>query len=97
MSRWLFVLLCAPALFAQSNTGELHLRVTDPAGLGLKSLVELVSEANHYQQSFLTDVSGTLVVKRLPFGRYIWVSGKRTLLLPHNRSKFVRRSPRLSL
>jgi len=43
MSRWLFVLLCAPALFAQSNTGELHLRVTDPAGLGLKSLVELVS------------------------------------------------------
>ena len=24
MSRWLFVLLCAPALFAQSNTGELR-------------------------------------------------------------------------
>jgi len=64
-----FFLLVAP-LFAQSNVGELHLKVTDPAGLGLKSGVELVSEANHYRQSFLTDDAGDLVVKRLPFGMY---------------------------
>jgi len=64
-----FFLLVAP-LFAQSNTGELRLKVTDPAGLGVKSSVELVSEANHYRQSFLTDDAGDLVVKRLPFGMY---------------------------
>jgi hypothetical protein len=63
------LLLIAP-LFAQSNTGELHLKVTDPAGLGVKSAVELVSEANHYRQSFVTDDAGDLVVKRLPFGLY---------------------------
>src|SRR3974377_1221220 len=52
-------------LFAQSNTGELRLKVTDPAGLGVKSSVELVSEANHYRRSFLTDDAGELLVKRL--------------------------------
>jgi len=64
-----FFLLVAP-LFAQSNTGELRLKVTDPAGLGVQSSVELVSEANHYRQAFLTDDAGDLVVKRLPFGMY---------------------------
>ena len=62
-------LLIAP-LFAQSNTGELRLKVTDTAGLGIKSAVELVSEANHYRQSFVTDDGGGLIVKRLPFGVY---------------------------
>ena len=66
----LCVLLWAPTLFAQSNTGELRLRVTDTAGLGVKSLVQLVSHANHYQQSFETDDAGVLVVKRLYFGVY---------------------------
>ena len=64
-----FFLLAAP-LFAQSNIGELRLKVTDPAGLGVQSSVELVSEANHYRQSFLTDGAGDLLVKRLPFGIY---------------------------
>ena len=64
-----FLLLAAP-LFAQSNTGELRLKVTDPAGLGVQSSVELVSEANHYRQGFLTDGAGDLLVKRLPFGVY---------------------------
>ncbi len=45
--------------------GELRLKVTDPAGLGVKSSVELVSEANHYREAFLTDDAGDLVVKRL--------------------------------
>src|SRR5271165_3412979 len=64
-----FFLLAVP-LFAQSNTGELRLKVTDLSGLGVKSSVELVSEANHYRQSFVTDDAGDLVVKRLPFGLY---------------------------
>jgi len=36
-------------LLAQSNTGELRLTITDPSGLGLKSAVELISEANQYR------------------------------------------------
>jgi len=39
------VLLWTLPILAQSFTGELRLTVTDPSGLGLKSTVELVSEA----------------------------------------------------
>src|ERR1035437_5307075 len=67
MKRWLFLALWVLPLFAQSNTGELRLNVTDPAGLGVKSSVEIVSEANHYRQSLLTDDAGNLAIKRLPF------------------------------
>ncbi len=70
MNRIFVLFLLVAPLFAQSNTGELRLRVTDPAGLGVKSSVELASEANHYRQSFLTDDAGELMVKRLPFGLY---------------------------
>jgi hypothetical protein len=70
MKRVLIVLLCALPLFAQSKTGELRLRVTDPAGLGLKSTVELISEANQFRQTFRTDEAGTLDAQRLPFGVY---------------------------
>ena len=71
MKRWLFLALWVLPLFAQSNTGELRLNVTDPAGLGVKSPVEIVSEANHYRQSLLTDDAGNLAIKRLPFGMYL--------------------------
>ena len=70
MKHILACFLLAAPLFAQSNIGELRLKVTDPAGLGIQSSVELVSEANHYRQSFLTDGAGDLLVKRLPFGIY---------------------------
>jgi hypothetical protein len=66
----LFMLLASAPVFAQSNTGELRLRITDPAGLGIKSTVEVVSEANQYRNLFSTDTSGALVVKRLPYGVY---------------------------
>jgi outer membrane cobalamin receptor len=62
--------LCASPLHAQSNTGELRIRVTDPSGLGVKSAVELVSEANQFQKTLTTDGAGDLVVKRIPFGVY---------------------------
>src|SRR5271165_5658249 len=70
MKRAFILFLLVAPLFAQSNVGELHLKVIDPAGLGAKSTVEMVSEANHYRQSFFTDDAGDLVVKRLPFGMY---------------------------
>ena len=70
MSGCVLVLLLTLAQFAQSNTGELRLTVTDPAGLPLQSAVELVSEVNQLRESFETDLQGILVAKRLPFGTY---------------------------
>jgi len=62
--------LFTSALRAQSNSGELRLKITDPAGLGLASKVALRSEANNFRRSYSTDESGALVVKNLPFGIY---------------------------
>jgi hypothetical protein len=61
----------ATSLFGQSSTGELRLKVTDPAGLGVKSSIKLVSEANQYRETFATDDDGNLDAKRLPFGVYL--------------------------
>jgi hypothetical protein len=58
------------SLAGQSNTGELRLRVSDPSGLGVRSSITLVCEADQFQQSFETDEGGNLVAKRLPFGVY---------------------------
>lgn len=62
--------LCATSVLAQSNGGELRLRVTDPSGLGVKSIVELISVVNEYHNTFITDDSGRLTVTRLPYGTY---------------------------
>ena len=64
------LLLWALPLLAQSTTGELRLSVTDPAGLGVKSAIELTSQGNEYREGFNTDVQGKLDVKRLPYGIY---------------------------
>jgi hypothetical protein len=64
------VLLWALPVLAQRTTGELRLTVTDPAGLRLKSTVELVSQGNDYRQTFTTDDQGNLDAKRLPYGIY---------------------------
>jgi outer membrane cobalamin receptor len=66
----LMLLLSAFPLFAQSNSGELRLRVTDPDGLAVQSFVELVSEANQFRKSMVTDEAGGLVAQHLPFGVY---------------------------
>ena len=67
----LAVLLLGMPAFAQSSTGELRLKVTDPHGLGMKTQVEMVSEANQYHNTFMTDESGELIAKRLAFGPYV--------------------------
>jgi hypothetical protein len=64
-----FLLMALP-LTAQSNAGELHLKITDPNGLGVRTAVELVNEASEYRNTLLTDDTGLLVAKRLPFGIY---------------------------
>jgi hypothetical protein len=63
------LLLALPAL-AQSGSGELHLKVRDPHGAGVRTVVELVCEANDFHDNLETDDSGTLVAKRLRFGVY---------------------------
>ncbi|HEV2194601.1 MAG TPA: TonB-dependent receptor [Candidatus Acidoferrum sp.] len=61
---------CVPPLLSQSNTGELHLKVTDPSGAGVKATVQIVSEANQYRRTLTTDDRGALALQRLPYGMY---------------------------
>jgi outer membrane cobalamin receptor len=70
MCRTVCFSLFAATLLAQSDTGELRLKVSDQAGLPIPSSVELVSQANQVRQKLDTDSEGTLIVKRLPFGLY---------------------------
>jgi len=56
---------------AQTNIGELRLKVTDPSGLAVaKASVTLRSEANQYDNTLQTDDNGRLQALRLPFGTY---------------------------
>jgi hypothetical protein len=66
----LALLLLAPHVDAQSNAGELRLKITDPDGLALKSAVQLVSQASEYRHTFTTDDQGNLDARRLPYGIY---------------------------
>src|SRR5919109_1104357 len=70
MSNYFLGLMLTVAQFGQSTTGELRLKVTDPAGLPIGGHVSLVSEANHIVQEAETTPQGTLIARRLPFGRY---------------------------
>jgi hypothetical protein len=66
----ILVFFCALPVYGQSNRGELRLKVIDPSGLGVKTTVLIVSEANQYRNSLTTTERGTLDVQRLPFGVY---------------------------
>ena len=63
-------LLFVGVLCAQSNNGELRLKVTDPSGLGVKTTVQITSEANQYRNTLATTDQGSLDVHRLPYGIY---------------------------
>ena len=65
----IFVLCALPAL-CQSNRGELRLKVIDPAGLGVKTAIEITSKANQYRNILATTDHGTLDVQWLPYGIY---------------------------
>jgi hypothetical protein len=66
----LVLVLFSVSLAAQSYTGELRLKITDPDGLALKAAVEVVSQGNEYRHTFTTDDQGNLDAKRLPYGIY---------------------------
>jgi hypothetical protein len=65
-----FLLLLAIPARGQSNYGELHLKVTDPSGLGVKAVVQIVSDANQYRTTQTTSDQGNLRLLRLPYGIY---------------------------
>ncbi len=44
--------------------------MTDPTGLGVKSSVQLVSEGSQVRKTLVTDETGNLTAKLLPFGVY---------------------------
>jgi len=64
------ILMLAISAFGQSNYGELHLKVTDPSGLGVKTTVQIVSKANQYRTTQTTNDQGSLRLLRLPYGIY---------------------------
>jgi outer membrane receptor for Fe3+-dicitrate len=64
------IVLLALPMIAQSNAGELRLRVSDPHGLGLRATVTLSSDAAQLHRSLVTDESGLLAARNLPFGLY---------------------------
>jgi hypothetical protein len=66
----LAILLLVTTLPAQINTGELRLKVSDPNGLGVKTSVGIISEANQYRNTLVTSDQGELDVQRLPYGIY---------------------------
>jgi outer membrane cobalamin receptor len=72
LCRLLFValLLMQSSLVAQSNAGELRVKVIDPEGLGLRSFIDLVCAANQFHRTYMTDESGFLELKTLAFGLY---------------------------
>ena len=61
---------CAAA-WAQLETGEIRLSVTDPSGLALSSSTgSVLSEASNTQRTFKTDDQGRFIFAHLPFGVY---------------------------
>src|SRR5579864_4148121 len=70
MKCYVVLIFWAVPMCAQSNSGELRLKVTDPDGFGVQSSVQLVSEVNQVRKTLVTDEGGNLAVKLLPFGVY---------------------------
>ncbi len=66
----LLLLFWGLTLFAQTDSGELRLKITDSRGLGLRSSIQLSSSANQVHSSYVTDDAGALVIPRIPFGVY---------------------------
>ncbi len=88
------ILLLALPLMAQSNTGELRLKVSDPHGLGTKASVTLTSDGAQLHRSLSTDDSGLLTARNLPFGLYQLKVEARDSRLSAAPSKSGRRYPR---
>ena len=57
-------------LAAQVSRGDLRLRVTDPAGLGMKASVTVAAGENEFRSEFTTNDAGEASVKMLAYGIY---------------------------
>src|SRR6185503_9083693 len=68
---FVYAAIVALSLTLQSETGELRLAVSDPAGLAVNVVLELTSEANQFHGQYRTDSLGRAVARRLSFGRYV--------------------------
>ena len=68
---WLSVLGAGAPLWAQGNTGELRLRVTDSAGLGLKAQVTVSSGSGQLRKALDSSAAGEVDWKALPYGIYL--------------------------
>ncbi len=64
------LLLAALPLYSQGNSGELRLRVVDTFGHGVRTSVQIQSEANQYRNTLKTNDEGQLDVQPLPYGIY---------------------------
>ena len=60
----------AASVFAQSDVGELRVRVTDQAGLAVPAAIEIASEANQVRRTLEAGKDGSADARRLPFGMY---------------------------
>ena len=92
MKRLAVLLLCLSSpLFCQSDSGELRLRLIDPAGAGIKAVVRIVSNANQYHNVKATDAEGNLDLQHLPYGMYM-LEVNRPGFAPFSRSVEIRSS-----
>ena len=63
-------LFSALPLLAQSNAGELRVKVTGPGGQPLKASIDLSNDSIQFHRSFSADDAGLSVIRNLPFGMY---------------------------
>ena len=66
----LVLLLVTLPLLAQSNVGELRIKVIGPDGLPLKAWIDLSSDGLQFHRSFFTDESGQVSARNLSYGLY---------------------------
>ncbi len=66
----LFLLFTTNLATAQTNIGDLRLRVTDPSGAPVRASVTLTSDLKNFRETYSTDESGSAILKRLPYGIY---------------------------
>ncbi len=55
---------------AQSNSGDLRLKVTDPSGAPVRTSVKVTSDVNNVHETYSTDDAGSATLRRLPYGIY---------------------------
>jgi hypothetical protein len=64
------LLFAAFPLLAQSNAGELRLKITGPDGQPLQASIDLSSDASQFHRNYSADENGASVIRNLPFGLY---------------------------